>query len=152
MKTVLIASLLVLAMACNNTAKENASSDSTGVARTGESPDKCYAYITAKDTVKLQLVLDGKSATGDLAYRLYEKDSNTGTLRGTMQGDTLIADYTFASEGVESVREIRFVKSDDIMIEGIGDMTEADGKMVYKNPADIRYMGGLVLKKVKCDK
>jgi hypothetical protein len=152
MKQLFFVFAALLALACNNTTKENAQADSTGTTRTGESPDKCYAYLTAKDTVRMQLVLDGKSASGDLSYRLYEKDSNTGTLNGTMQGDTLVADYTFSSEGMQSVRQVRFLKQDDMLIEGTGDMEEVNGKMVYRQPADIRYMGGLVLKKVSCDK
>ena len=142
----------LLALACNNSTKDNALADSTATTRTGESPDRCYAYLTEKDTVRMQLVLDGKNASGDLNYRWYEKDNNTGTLNGTMQGDTLVADYTFSSEGAQSVREVRFLKQGDMLIEGIGDMEEVNGKMVYKLPADIRYMGGLVLKKVSCDK
>lgn len=151
MKQLFFVFVTLFTLACNNTTKENAVADSTGTTRTGESPDRCYAYLTDKDTVKMQLVLDGKNASGDLSYRLYEKDSNTGTLSGTMQGDTLIADYTFSSEGVQSVREVRFLKQDDMLVEGTGDMEEVNGKMVYRQPSDIRYMGGLVLKKVRCD-
>jgi hypothetical protein len=152
MKKLWLIGIVVMAFACNSQSDNTATSDTAMPKKTGESPTRCYAYLTDRDTVRLQLALDGKSASGDLSYRLYEKDSNTGTIQGRMQGDTLIADYTFASEGTESVREIRFLKHDDILVEGIGDMEELNGKMVYKTPATIRYMGGLVLRKVDCDK
>jgi hypothetical protein len=152
MKKILLIALTATVFACNNQSADTTANDTVMPKKTGESPSKCYAYLTDKDTVRLQLAMDGKIASGDLSYRLYEKDSNTGTIRGSMQGDTLIADYTFASEGTESVREVRFLKHDDMLVEGTGEMQESNGKMVYKNPATIRYMGGLVLKKVDCDK
>ena len=37
-----------------------------------------------------------------MLYQLKEKDRNDGTLQGTINGDTLIADYTFSSEGMLS--------------------------------------------------
>jgi hypothetical protein len=40
------------------------------------------------------------SVVGNLCYRFFEKDKNDGTVIGKLQGDTLIADYTFMSEGV----------------------------------------------------
>jgi len=58
----------------------------------------------AGDTIRLNLTQQGTDVSGPLAYLLTEKDSNTGTLSGQMRGDTLIADYTFQSEGEESVR------------------------------------------------
>jgi hypothetical protein len=152
MKKSLLIGIATMAFACNSQSDNNAMNDTIIPKKTGESPTRCYAYLTDKDTVRLQLAMDGKSATGDLSYRLYEKDNATGTIRGGMHGDTLVADYTFAAEGTESVREVRFLKHNDILVEGIGDMEEIDGKMVYKNPESIRYMGGLVLKKVDCDK
>lgn len=152
MKNLLLIGIAAMAFACNSQSDNAASSDTVMPKKTGESPTRCYAYLTDKDTVRLQLAMDGKSVSGDLSYRLFEKDSNTGTINGSMHGDTLIADYTFASEGTESVREVRFLKHDDLLVEGTGDMEEVNGKMTYKNPSSIRYMGGLVLKKVDCEK
>ena len=144
--------LAALSFACNNRNSDSGSSDTSMPKKTGESPSRCYAYLNNRDTVRLQLAMDGRNASGDLTYQFWEKDRNTGTILGRMQGDTLVADYTFSSEGGESVREVRFVKHDDILVEGIGDMEELNGKLVYKDPGSIRYMGGLVLKKVDCDK
>lgn len=152
MKKLLLIGITALTFACNSQSGNTAGNDTIMPKKTGESPSRCYAYLSDKDTVRLQLAMDGKLASGDLSYRLFEKDSNTGTISGRMQGDTLVADYTFVSEGTESVREVRFLKHDDILVEGIGDMEEINGKMVYKNPGSVRYMGGLVLKKVDCDK
>lgn len=152
MKKLFVPLTLLVAAACNNAASDKPAPDSPAVVKTGESPNRCYAYLSDKDTVRLQLSVDGKNVTGDLSYHLYEKDANNGTIRGYMSGDTLVADYTFTSEGMESVRELRFLKSDDIMIEGIGEMEETGGKMVYKTPGSIRYMGGMVLRKGSCDR
>ncbi|NCI47771.1 hypothetical protein [Sediminibacterium soli] len=152
MKKLFISPMLLLVLACNTATENKTITDSPAVVKTGESPNRCYAYISDQDTVKLQLSMDGKEAVGDLVYRLSEKDANNGSIRGRMRGDTLVADYTFTSEGMESVREVRFLRSDDILIEGVGEMEEQNGKMVYKSPNSVRYMGGLVLKKGSCDK
>ena len=152
MKKLLLTGIIATFLACNSQSDNTTTSDTAMPKKTGESPTRCYAYLSNKDTVRLQLAMDGKSASGDLSYHLYEKDHNNGRINGTMRGDTLVADYTFASEGTESVREVRFLRHDNILVEGIGEMEESNGKMVYKDPNAIRYMGGLVLKKVDCDK
>ena len=69
----------------------------------------CFLFATDRDTVFLKLnpPTDGK-VTGDLRYDFYERDGNVGYVEGEIRGDTLIADYTFLSEGMISVREVGF--------------------------------------------
>src|SRR5690242_4917141 len=62
----------------------------------------CYGYTSVNDTIILKLIYVGESITGTLVYKLHEKDKNMGTIQGRMQGDILVADYTFMSEGVMS--------------------------------------------------
>src|SRR4051812_35659780 len=66
----------------------------------------CYAYMQNRDTVLLNITATGNTFTGHMLYQVYGKDRNDGTLQGTIQGDTLTADYTFASEGMTSVRQV----------------------------------------------
>lgn len=138
---VIVVGLLV---ACSGKTDHAAGTGSTAVAG-------CYAYInTGRDSVLLQLHVAGQTVTGDLAYKLYEKDANTGTIRGEMRGDTLFADYTFASEGSESVREVAFLKKGNRLAEGYGEVEERNGRMVFKNKEKLSFNGGIILESVPC--
>jgi len=67
-----------------------------------------------------------------------------------MNGDTLIAEYTFMSEGINSVREVAFLKKDQNYVEGYGEMEEKDGKTIFKNTAGIRFDTKATLVSVAC--
>lgn len=110
----------------------------------------CYAAITAADSVSLRLVNINGDITGELTYNNYEKDDNRGTIMGQMHGDTLLADYTFMSEGTESVRQVAFLKKGDGFVEGYGDAEERDGKMFFKNTTALDFGPGTVFEKVPC--
>jgi hypothetical protein len=112
----------------------------------------CYASFRNKDVVLLSFTQMDSLITGDLAYSYYEKDRNKGTIKGVMRGDTIIADYNFESEGIMSVREVVFLKKDDNLVEGFGDVVDDRGKMIYKNRASLAFDNSLVLKKVNCEK
>src|SRR5690242_109722 len=98
-----------LIASCTNNKKNNIENS---ISKTEESKKdsllNCYRYATINDTIILKLIHVGESITGTLAYKLHEKDKNTGTITGSMQGDILVADYTFMSEGVTSIRQVAF--------------------------------------------
>lgn len=131
----------------NQTANDSAAVDTT---ITNSSQQSCYAYIKDRDTAKLTMINSGTIATGKLSYNLYEKDKNNGVLEGELRGDTLVADYTFNSEGKKSVRQVVFLKKGDQLIEGFGDVQETNGKMVFKNMANVKFGEGMVFNKVEC--
>jgi len=81
---------------------------------------------------------------------LYEKDSNKGKLEGKLYGDTLIADYKFISEGIESIRQVAFLIKDSMAIEGYADIEQKDGKTVFKNLKSLDFKHGLSLTKIDC--
>jgi hypothetical protein len=83
---------------------------------------QCYAYRTDTDTVR----------------------------RGTMHGDTLLADYTFQSEGRQSVREVAFLRRDIGFVEGYGPVTEQQGKTVFKLPRTLHFDAKYMLLPVAC--
>ena len=96
-------------------------------------PDmSCYNYVSGKDTIKLKLEKFPNVVTGTLAYLFFEKDKSKGTFDGVMRGDTLVADYTFMSEGKSSVRQVAFIVKDSAVTEGYGPQEEKDGKMILK--------------------
>ncbi len=110
----------------------------------------CYALIAAGDTVRLNLSQQDSVVTGTLLYQLAGKDRNTGTLRGQMRGDTLLARYTFQSEGQESVREVAFLAKDGGFAEGYGDVQEQNGAMVFTPGAFLTFETDRVLTKEAC--
>lgn len=127
--------LLVTLIACN----DNASSDKvepipdTTLAEKKEAApaEACYAKME-KDTIQLRIAMNDSSVTGSLIYKIYEKDSNKGRIEGTMHGDTLIANYTFQSEGTESVRKVAFLIKDGSATEGFGEPYSFGKSIVLK--------------------
>jgi len=109
----------------------------------------CYRYATDKDTVTLQLSTVGNHVTGELVYDWAQKDRNSGTLNGEVRGDTLVTDYIFQSEGMESVREEVFLKKDGNIHIGYGEAEERGDKWVYSDHAQLKF-DEIVLKPVAC--
>jgi hypothetical protein len=154
-KIFLVALTAMAIAACNNDGqtKDTAGvTDSIATAKHDRQiPDtQCYSSMNGKDTVLLKLEKLPNATTGRLIYKLYEKDANEGRLDGKLKGDTLIADYTFKSEGNESVRQVAFLIQDTIATEGYGEMVEKEGKMIFKNPASIAFDKGIKLQKIPC--
>ena len=88
--------------------------------------------------------------TGELVYRLYEKDRNQGSLAGQLKGDTLLAEYRFQSEGSQSVRQVAFLKKGDAYLEGFGEVEEREGKTVFKDVSTLCFTDMMVLRKEDC--
>lgn len=162
---VLLGSLLVPGLlSCNSNNKPENSSDHLESDAIAHSPDttllpttalapkstECYRWVKNRDTIQMTLRQEGEEVTGDLAYRFYEKDKSHGPIAGEMIGDTLLAEYTFDSEGLRSVREVIFVKKDGKLYEGYGDAEERNGRMVFKDRSTMKFGEGAVLSKVDC--
>lgn len=148
--------LIVIVASCNNepktsneiTKKENTSQPVENKIMIPVS--SCYSSATGKDSVHLKVEIFENVVTGNLSYKFHEKDSNKGDFEGKLHGDTLLADYTFMSEGVQSTRQVIFFIKDDVAIEGYGVMEEKNGKMVFKDTGGVTFGKGLTLKKVDC--
>lgn len=145
---------MLCSLSCNsNTETNEQTQDSTRkeTAQTPQLSDECYTYLAAKDSVRLHLKLNGNAVSGELIYTLFGKDNNTGTIQGQMKGDTIFADYTFRSEGIESVREIALLKKGDSLTEGYGEVKEVNNKMVFTNPKMLDFRKGIRLVKTECE-
>jgi hypothetical protein len=108
----------------------------TGRLLTGKST---YQYLKNGDTISLSITIDGEMVQGDLSYAWKEKDRNKGHIDGVLKGDILTADYTFSSEGQESVRQVIFKLSRERALEGYGAMEEKTGKMTFADPKKIAF-------------
>lgn len=137
---------------CQGEAKKDNAIDSasTAVVESVQSLEECYSMTKNKDTATLSLKLSGDKATGTLTYNLFEKDKNTGSIEGIMMGDTLIANYTFMSEGVTSVREVAFLRKDNELMEGFGDVTSGTDTVKFQNPKAITFGKSLEFTKTDC--
>ena len=111
---------------------------------------ECFAYYSRKDTALLQLSISGNRIAGKLSYALFEKDRNNGTLAGTISGDTIMARYTFASEGTESVREVAFLKKGSDWIEGSGEVLDSSGVVIFSNRSKLRFDRGMKFEPAEC--
>ncbi len=145
-----------IAAGCNNKIESN--SHETAVQDTSLSGSMvqqpvttaCYGMMNASDTVRVQLIILQDSVSGSMTTQYEGKDKNTGLLVGAMKGDTLYANYTFHSEGIQSVREVAFLRQGDQLLEGFGKVVEQEGKMVFAQPADLRFGTVVTLAKQPC--
>ena len=110
----------------------------------------CYAYMKNGDSIWLKVEVFPNVAAGVLIYHLSGKDKNVGTFDGRLLGDTLVADYTFRSEGKVTVRQIVFKLSATQAREAYGKMRDYEGKMIYDDPSAIDFSKGLALDSVSC--
>ena len=104
----------MLDVACNKERKEEATEEGAG--------KLCYTHAENKDTINMTIVIQDKNISGELTYKIFEKDRNQGQLNGVLSGDTIIATYTFESEGITSVREVAFLRKENTLVEGFGTM------------------------------
>lgn len=112
----------------------------------------CYEMIMKKDTAFLSLALQDTTVTGRLDYHWYEKDRNTGTLKGVLRNDMIYADYTFESEGMTSVREVIFKIHDTTLLQATGELRKQNGKVVYSNTDNLDYDTTNPFIKVACNR
>ncbi len=149
-------------ISCNNTSEKSTDntvqtdSNATGTNATentnvSETPE-CYINTKSKDSMLLHLTVKNNIVTGNMNYQIAGKDKNQGTLQGEMRGDTLFADYTFSSEGTQSVRQVAYLKKDNSLLEGYGDVEERGNKMVFKNTGKLTFGKGVILQKTDCSK
>ncbi len=95
-------------------------SQPSGVASTIEG---CYISHLAKDvyTLKVENETNG-NFTGKLSFQNFEKDSSSGTYVGTYKDGILLGDYSFRSEGMDSVMQVIFKKTGETFVRGYGDL------------------------------
>lgn len=141
---------LGLLTACHEQSSPATTQPAADAAATAPVGPQCYAYTSSTDTIRLTLRTTQPTVTGELAYRYFEKDRNQGTISGTMHGDTLLADYTFQSEGVTSVRQVAFLRRDTGFLEGFGPVVERGGRMVFTQPGLLHFDAKYTLLPVAC--
>lgn len=92
----------------------------------------------------------GETITGTLEYVLDGKDRNVGTIKGVVRDNLLVADYTFMSEGIRSVRQIAFKKQDSTYIEGYGDVMMEGDMTRFRNTDSLWFNDSIKLLPSNC--
>lgn len=108
----------------------------------------CYGFEGNNNSIALRVTDTYNGVKGYLKYHLHEKDSNKGAFQGVLNGDTLVATYTFQSEGVESKREVAFLIKGNQLLEGYGEMTPDGTK--FKDIETIKFSDAMPLTKTDC--
>ncbi|MGZ5247067.1 MAG: hypothetical protein ACXWV5_08500 [Flavitalea sp.] len=141
----------VFLFSCTDEGSEmNANKNTDSTVINSSNAKNCYQFVNNRDTVTLNTVNENGSISGLLSYSYFEKDKSRGSILGKMEGDLLVADYIFESEGTESVRQVAFKKSGDSFLEGYGDLVERDGKTYLKNTDSLDFSHSNPLKKIDC--
>ena len=147
-KKILASIFVITLLACNNGQdKKAAVADSTNntlntdtVKNAIEIPGKlCFERMLKQDTIAIELFIRDTSVSGNLIYNLYEKDRNKGSFKGSIHNDIILADYTFASEGKSSVRQVIFKLKDSALTEGYGETLLKDNKFIFKDTSKVQY-------------
>lgn len=153
MKKLIVVSFVVLTMLnCKNKEQksENSNASPQEVAEQTTTLDMgCYIFDDGKNAVSLEITKNGKEIKGNLTYALAEKDKNSGSFTGELKGGILIANYTFLSEGTESIRQVAFKVDGDKLIEGYGDLNN-DGT-TFKDQKNINFTSKIHLTKTDCN-
>ncbi|HOZ78443.1 MAG TPA: hypothetical protein PLY34_10630 [Ferruginibacter sp.] len=150
MKIIYIVVILSAVVSCNSTEKDSAFESPQQSELDKTSLVHCYRYANENDTVILKLIHVGKSITGGLVYKLKEKDKNEGTIQGFMRDSLLIADYTFISEGIQSIRQSVFKLEDNGFMEGYGDIIEHNGRVQFKSIDSLSFNTSMILTEIPC--
>lgn len=150
MKNIVLAGSIIALLSCNDNSSSPRSADDTNNMSVQIPATACFRSISGKDTVQLKVETFPNVITGTLSYRYYEKDANSGDIEGIRMGDTLLADYNFVSEGVQSTRQVIFLLKSNSAVEGYGEMIEEDGKMMFKSLSNIDFTKSTPLQMVSC--
>jgi len=150
MKTFNILILAVLLASCNTQVKETETNSSATVDKKNSSGANCYLYTSPTDTVSLNITHLEDSITGSLVYNFKEKDKNTGTIAGRMNGNILIAEYTFLSEGIQSCRQVAFKLEGDKFVEGYGESYSRNDRFFFKYPDSLNFDSSFKLREIGC--
>lgn len=98
----------------------------------------CYRAGTDKDVFTLHVTsLTGTSASGTLEFKNYQKDSSSGVFQGTYDSGVLLGNYSFRSEGMDSVMQVIFKRTGDNFVRGYGSLDSTGTK--FSNLDTVTY-------------
>lgn len=159
MKTgiILLISITACCTACNNDANRQDEAairdtvvDNTHVSATPIPLDGCYKMVFNQDTATIRLNVVDSFVTGDLSYHLYAKDQNEGSIKGVIRDSLIVADYTFRSEGMMSVRQVAFKWRGTALVEGYGELNTSSDTFRFKDLNALTFQVDRPFVKIPC--
>jgi hypothetical protein len=108
--------------------------------------------LKGNDSAFLTLAVIDSAVSGNLEYNLYGKDKNIGTIRGSRRGALIIADYTFSSEGVTSVREVVFKLEEGKLTEGYGEVGQKGSRISFNDHEQLKFDRGIQFHRLACNR
>lgn len=105
------------------------------------STDYCFKNKETADVAELRYKKSGNLVFGSLVYQISGKDKNFGNIKGGIRGDTLIADYTYFSEGFESMRQVILLKTGSGWKEAVGEIVAEGNKARFKDISTLKFHG-----------
>ncbi|MDQ3550100.1 MAG: hypothetical protein M3413_01080 [Bacteroidota bacterium] len=151
--------LIFFTYACNNSNDQGSITDGEVHANANDTINRyatltningCYEMVMNRDTALLKLTMAGNNITGNLIYKLFEKDKNEGEIKGEIRDSLIYADYTFQSEGTTSVREVIFKISGNNLIPAYGDLEDDNGKIIFSDHNQLQYLNYNPFIKIEC--
>jgi len=132
-------------------AAESAAAVTEAVPAVNTTGKMCYGNFDNNDTIIISFDRINNIIKGELLYQFDQKDRNKGEIKGVMKGDTIIADYTFISEGIHSVRQVVFLKHGDEIVEGFGSVSDDHGRVVFQDLSKLTFDKSVTLKSINCE-
>ncbi|MCH7399893.1 hypothetical protein MM236_18000 [Belliella sp. DSM 107340] len=111
----------------------------------------CYYYESNGSVAGFKINQVDDTVQGELVYSILEKDQNFGTFVGKIEGDKLIGDYSFTSEGLESKRQVAFQVTEGKITEGFGEIIVDENEVRLKDLSKLSFTNGLTFDLTDCD-
>ncbi len=119
--------------------------NNTNVTTQEENIVGCYVATLAKDVYTININSQNDQAVeGTLTFDNFEKDSSSGTFGGTYKDGILLGEYSFQSEGMNSVMQVIFKKQGNDFVRGFGPVNATGDAFVDVN--DVTYDTSVVFK------
>lgn len=111
----------------------------------------CYVFKADKNVYTLNLqTQNGLSVAGTLRFDNFQFDDSSGTFVGTYENDILLGDYSFTSEGMDSVTQHIFKRSGDNFVQGTGEYTTNGNRQTLVDPNSVTWEQNRVFIKSPC--
>jgi hypothetical protein len=137
--------------ACGNQNKSaNNQEDSTATETMNTENLNCYIAVNEADTAYLNMNQKGKKVTGELKFDFATKQKTDGQISGEFIGDTLFVDYNYKIDGVAYKNPQVFLKKDDQLLQGAGELEVYVGRTYFKKSVPINFDRGFIFKLSSC--
>lgn len=154
---ILLISIIACCTACNNAGNQQGEAadrdtvvKNNPVSATPLPLDGCYKMVFNLDTATMRLNVVDSFVTGDLSYHLYAKDHNDGSIKGVIRDSLIVADYTFRSEGMLSVRQVAFRLQGTALVEGFGELNTKSDTFRFKDVNNLTFQFDRPFVKIPC--